>query len=150
MEKQEFIKLMDEKIKLIRTEYGLTQEKMSEILGISKKTLVEIEKSRKSLGWTNAVALSSIFSDSTIIRDSIGRDTHSLIIALAFKDEEVDYPKTWGGKAWWSTIIKNNNYCIQQHVVSRHYRILNPEKRRIYASFNLHEVEEMFERILAS
>ncbi len=61
MEKQEFIKLMDEKIKLIRTEYGLTQEKMSEILGISKKTLVEIEKSRKSLGGLTQLLFQAFF-----------------------------------------------------------------------------------------
>jgi DNA-binding XRE family transcriptional regulator len=36
MEKEQFIKLMDEKVKLIRTEYGLSQDKMAETLGISK------------------------------------------------------------------------------------------------------------------
>jgi DNA-binding XRE family transcriptional regulator len=71
MEKKQFIKLLDEKLKLIRTEYGLSQDKMAAILGISKKTLIEIEKNRKSLGWTNSVALASIFSDSTILRDAI-------------------------------------------------------------------------------
>jgi DNA-binding XRE family transcriptional regulator len=50
MNKNEFIKLLDGKLKLIRTEYGLTQDKMASVLGISKKTLVEIEKNRKSLG----------------------------------------------------------------------------------------------------
>jgi Predicted transcriptional regulators len=47
MGKKQFVKLMDEKLKLIRTEYGLTQDKMALILGISKKTLIEIEKTEK-------------------------------------------------------------------------------------------------------
>ena len=55
MERAEFISLMNSKIKLIRTEYDLTQEKMAEAIGLSKKTLVEIEKGRNSLSWSAAV-----------------------------------------------------------------------------------------------
>ncbi len=80
MNKNEFIKLLDGKLKLIRTEYGLTQDKMASVSGISKKTLVEIEKNRKSLGWTSSVALASIFSDSTILHDAIGGDISDLIM----------------------------------------------------------------------
>ncbi len=150
MEKKQFIQLMDEKIKLIRTEYGLSQDKMAAILGISKKTLIEIEKNRKSLGWTNSVALASIFSDSTILRDAIGEGISDFIIALAFKNIEVDYPKTWGGKIWWNTITEKNGYRIQQNMFSRHYRLLNSENLRMYASFSLPETEEILEKILNS
>lgn len=150
MEKKQFINLMDEKLKLIRTEYELTQDKMAAILGISKKTLIEIEKNRKSLGWTSSVALASIFSDSTILRDAIGGDVSDIIIALAFKDIEVDYPKTWGGKVWWKTIYEKKCYRIQQNMFSRHYRLLNQENRRLYASFSLKETEDILDEILNS
>lgn len=150
MEKTQFIQLMDEKIKLIRTEYGLSQDKMAEILGISKKTIIEIEKNRKSLGWTNSIALASIFSDSTIIHDAIGGDTSGFIIALAFKNTEVNYPKTWGGKVWWLLISENKGYRIQQNMFSRHYRLLDTENRRIYTSFSLKETEDILEKILNS
>ncbi|WP_418791827.1 helix-turn-helix transcriptional regulator [Phosphitispora sp. TUW77] len=148
MEKKQFIKLMDEKLKLIRTEYGLTQDKMAAILGISKKTLIEIEKNRKSLGWTSSVALGSIFSDSTILHDAIGGNVSDIIIALAFKNIDVDYPKTWGGKVWWKTISEKKGYRIQQNMFSRHYRILDRENRRIYASFNMGETEAVMDEIL--
>lgn len=139
---------MDEKLKLIRTEYGLTQDKMAAILGISKKTLIEIEKNRKSLGWTNSVALASIFSDSTILQDAIGGDVSGIIIALAFKDVDVDYPKTWGGKVWWKTLCeKENGYHIQQNIFSRHYRILDQENHRIYASFSLEDTEAVIDEL---
>jgi len=139
---------MDEKLKLIRTEYGLTQDKMASILGISKKTLIEIEKNRISLGWTSSVALASIFSDSTVLRDAIGGDVSDIIIALAFKDMDVDYPKTWGGKVWWKTISEKKCYRIQQNIFSRHYRILDQENHRIYASFSLEATEELLDKIL--
>lgn len=150
MEKKQFVNLMDEKLKLIRTEYGLTQDKMAAILGISKKTLIEIEKSRKSLGWTNSVALGSIFSDSTILHDAIGGDISGFIIAMAFKNIEVDYPKTWGGKVWWKTISEKKGYRIQQNLFSRHYRLLDQENHRMYVSFSLKETEEIMEKIFHS
>lgn len=150
MEKKQFVKLMDEKLKLIRTEYGLTQDKMAVILGISKKTLIEIEKSRISIGWTGSVALATIFSDSTILRDVAGGDVSDIIIALAFKDIDVDYPKTWGGKVWWKTISEKKCYRIQQNMFSRHYRLLDQENRRIYASFSLKDTEDILEDILNS
>ncbi len=37
MEKEDFINLISEKMKLVRTEQSFSQDKMSEILGISKK-----------------------------------------------------------------------------------------------------------------
>ncbi|KGP77224.1 XRE family transcriptional regulator [Desulfosporosinus sp. Tol-M] len=148
MNKKDFIKFMDEKLKLIRTEYGLTQDKMAAILGISKKTLIEIEKDRKSLGWTGSVALASIFSNSIILQDATGGDLTDIIIALAFKDVNVDYPKTWGGKVWWKTISNQNGYCIQQNMFSRHFRILDQENHRLFASFILEEVEEVMKEIL--
>lgn len=40
MTREKFISKVDEKLKIIRTEKDLTQDKMASILGISKKTLV--------------------------------------------------------------------------------------------------------------
>jgi DNA-binding XRE family transcriptional regulator len=147
MEKNQFVKLMDEKLKLIRTEYGLTQDKMATVLGISKKTLVEVEKNRKSLGWTGSVALASIFSDSTILQDAAGGDMSDIIIALAFKEVDVDYPKTWGGRVWWKTVSEREGYRVQQNMFSQHYRLLDRNNRRIFASFDLGEIGMMVEKI---
>ena len=52
MTRDEVVAVVNSKLKLVRTEYGLTQDKMAVILGISKKSLVESEKGRRSLGWT--------------------------------------------------------------------------------------------------
>ena len=46
MTKKEFAAALDSALKAVRKEYGFTQEKMAAVLGISKKTLVEIEKGR--------------------------------------------------------------------------------------------------------
>ena len=78
MERILFVSQIDQKLKLIRTEYGLTQEKMADILGISKKTLVEIEKGRRSLGWSGAVTLTALFADSEILQNAYGGELSDL------------------------------------------------------------------------
>ena len=55
MTKKEFAAALDSALKAVRKEYGFTQEKMAAVLGISKKTLVEIEKGRSSLGWVRSL-----------------------------------------------------------------------------------------------
>ena len=88
MTKKEFAAQMDGLLKAVRKEYGFTQEKMAAILGISKKTLVEIEKERRSLGWTGAAAFAAIFSESSILQETYGGELTDLVEALAFADAE--------------------------------------------------------------
>lgn len=148
MTRNDFINMMNEQVKLIRSEYGLTQDKMSTLLGLSKKTLVEIEKGRSSLGWTASVALASIFSNSSILINALGGNVEDIIVAIAFNDVDVKYPKTWGGKLWWKTIKAKEGYRIQQNMVSQHYRLLDPLYRRHYASFDLDDIEAHLEALL--
>ena len=119
MTKKEFAAALDSALKAVRKEYGFTQEKMAAVLGISKKTLVEIEKGRSSLG-----------------------DLDDLVEALAFAEAEPQYPKTMGGRVWWREIWKEKGYRIQQNVVSGHFRLLDRENRRLMASFTLERVME--------
>ena len=126
MDRNEFISVMNHKIKLIRTEFDLTQEKMAEAIGISKKTLVEIEKGRNSLSWTAAVAAAVIFADSTILADAFGGETSDLVkvIALGSLDAQ-SHSQTMGGRVWWQDLKECKGYRIQQNIISRHYRILD-------------------------
>lgn len=150
MNKKQFTNNIDERIKMIRTEYGLTQEKMAAIIGISKKTLVEVEKGRQSIGWTGSVAVASIFADSILLREMAGGDISEIIIALSFNDVDVTYPKTWGGRLWWDTIFEKDNFRIQQNMFSRHYRILDKTDRRRYTSFSLEEVKDELDNLITS
>lgn len=142
MERTEFVALLDRQIKLVRTEYGLNQEVMARVLGISKKTLVEIEKGRTSLGWTGAVALCAIFSGSQVLSGVLGGEAGELIRALAFQDLRPTYPRTLGGKVWWRFVETLGPYTIQQNLISQHYRALDREDGRVFSSFDLEEVRQ--------
>ena len=147
MNRNEFIMKMSELLKLMRVEAGFSQDQMALILGISKKSLVETEKGRRKLSWTEAVALSSIFSHSAILRNAFGGDVYDMIEAIAFSDLKVNYPLTMGGRIWWTDLKEKKGYRIQQNILSRHYRILNPEDERMISSFDEKEIREYFDQL---
>ena len=142
MTREEFVAELDRQVKLVRTEYGFNQEVMARVLGISKKTLVEIEKGRSSLGWTGAVALCAIFSGSQVLSGLLGGEAGDMVRALAFQNLQPTYPKTMGGKVWWRFVETVGSYTIQQNILSQHYRALDREDGRVCSSFDLEEVRQ--------
>ena len=149
MTKKDFAVQMDASLKSVRKEYGFTQEKMAAVLGISKKTLVEIEKGRSSLGWTGAAAFAAIFSESIILQEAFGGELTDLVEALlGFQDTKPVFPKTMGGKVWWREIMKKKGFRIQQNLISGHFRLLDKEDHRLMASFELERVLERMKREL--
>lgn len=103
---------------------------------------MEIEKGRSSLGWIGSVALCTVFGNSEILSGVFGGKPTDIIMALAFDGNEPVYPKTMGGKIWWSFVKERNGFKIQQNIISQHYRLLDNEDRRVCSSFVLSEIEE--------
>lgn len=95
MTKKEFAAALDSALKAVRKEYGFTQEKMAAVLGISKKTLVEIEKGRSSLGWTGAAAFAAIFRESCILQAQFGGDLDDLVERLPLRRQSRSTRKQW-------------------------------------------------------
>lgn len=144
MERADFIELCSSKLKLVRVEHGFTQEKMAHVIGLSKKTLVDIEKGRRSLGWTGSVALCFIFENSDVIASAFGGKPTDIIMALAFEGKQFSYPQAADKRAWWNTLDENSRYCIQQNVISQHYRLLTKDGRRIASSFDINDLLPLF------
>ncbi|MGC2872973.1 helix-turn-helix transcriptional regulator [Ihubacter sp. mB4P-1] len=141
MTKEEFINECNQIEKLIRTEYRYSQDHMAEVLGISKKTLVEIEKGRRTLGWSGSIVLCTLFDDSQVLAGTFGGIPSDMIQALAFEGRPRVYPKTMGGNVWWREIEAKGKFKIQQNIISQHYRILDNENCRRMSSFSLEEVQ---------
>ncbi|MTI68154.1 MAG: helix-turn-helix domain-containing protein [Firmicutes bacterium] len=147
MDRSEFIKKIDSKLRLIRNENDFTQDKMAEIIGVSKKTLVQIEKGRTSIGWTGAVAVCTIFKDSEILQMTLGGDLQDIILSLAFDKYEESYKNTMGGKIWWNDIDIRDDFKIQQNLVSKHFRILDNKNRRVCFSFDEQYIKKRLEEL---
>ena len=167
MDRTTFVAEMDRHLRLVRTEFGCTQEVMARMLGISKKTLVEIEKGRSSLGWMGAVAFVTLFGESQILNGLLGGDAEDMVRAMAFAEKgklsqekgeipvlyHTPFSKTMGGHVWWRVVEERENCRIQQNIISQHYRALDQEDRRICYSFDLEEIHrclEEWEKIVSS
>lgn len=145
VDRENFVAGIDGQVKLVRTEYGFTQQKMAFLLGLSKKTLVEIEKGRSTLGWTGAVTLCTLFGDSQVLQNAYGGELSDMLRAIAFGSAPAAPRPTMGGRVWWRTVGEDGGYRIQQNLVSGHYRILDREDGRLFSSFELDAIKAFWE-----
>ncbi|MEK4487841.1 helix-turn-helix transcriptional regulator [Psychrobacillus sp. FSL H8-0484] len=147
MNKETVIALISKNVRLIRLEKGYSQEKMATVLGISKKTLVQVEKERTSIGWTNAVVVCALFKDSQILEHILGEEPFEVIETLAHDGMNTPKVKTLGGKMFWNEIAKKGKFRVQQNVISQHYRILDDSDYRWYSTFEVEEVMNHFHEL---
>ncbi|MDF2902870.1 MAG: family transcriptional regulator [Bacillus sp. (in: firmicutes)] len=136
MTKEEIILRVSEKIRLIRAEVGYNQDKMAEIIGLSKKTLVQIEKGRANANWATVVTVCALFRETETVQFLFGSDPLEVLETVA--REGIDYRKgkTLGGKIWWREIAKEKHFILQQNILSLHYRILDQNYYRVFSSFD--------------
>jgi DNA-binding XRE family transcriptional regulator len=136
MNREEIIRLVSDKLRLIRTEAGYTQDKMAEIIGVSKKTLVQIEKGRVLAGWSTVVSICALFRETETVQFLFGNEPLEVLETVA--REGIDYRrmKTLGGRIWWKDLSRKNDYILQQNILSKHFRILDNKNHRIYSSFD--------------
>jgi DNA-binding XRE family transcriptional regulator len=134
--RDEIMMKVSEKLRLIRTEAGYTQDKMAEIIGVSKKTLVQIEKGRVHANWSTAVSICALFRETETVQFLFGNEPLEVLETVA--REGIDYRKikTLGGRIWWKVISGKSGYMLQQNILSKHFRILNERHQRIFSSFD--------------
>jgi DNA-binding XRE family transcriptional regulator len=147
VDKEYFTKLISNKMKLVRTEQGFSQDKMAEILGISKKTLVQIEKGRTTANWTTTVAFCALFNQSELLVSVIGDNPVEFIQLIAKNIDDTSKEKTMGGKIWWREIKVKGNFRLQQNLISNHYRILDEDNFRWFSSFEEDEAMKRLEEL---
>jgi DNA-binding XRE family transcriptional regulator len=148
MIKEEVIDLITEQLRQIRMEMGYTQDTFAELIGVSKKTLVQIEKGRVTAGWTVIIAVCALFRESSVIQASLGGDPLEVIETIA--REGIDYrkEKTMGGRVWWKELSSNSGYVLQQNIISKHFRILDDDHFRIYSTLEEAQAKIRFEELI--
>ncbi|MFB1081874.1 helix-turn-helix transcriptional regulator [Jeotgalibacillus sp. JSM ZJ347] len=147
MNKERVIHIVAEKMKLIRTENGYSQDRMAELLGISKKTLVQIEKGRSLPGWNTAVAVTALFHQSEVLQNSLGDEPLEVIRLVTFDHAEEPYNRTMGGKVWWKELRSAGGYTLQQNLISKHFRILDEKHFRWLSTFDEKEAYMRLEEL---
>jgi DNA-binding XRE family transcriptional regulator len=146
--RDEIISKVSEKMRLIRTEAGYTQDKMGEVIGLSKKTLVQIEKGRMDANWQTVVTICALFRETETIQYLFGSDPLEVLETVARDGIDYRKEKTLGGKLWWREIDRRKGFILQQNVLSQHYRILDDEYFRIFSSFEEQSSRERFDELV--
>ncbi|MCM3767333.1 helix-turn-helix transcriptional regulator [Neobacillus niacini] len=136
MTRDEIIRSVSEKLRLIRTEAGYTQDKMADIIGVSKKTLVQIEKGRLLANWSTVVSICALFRETETVQFLFGNEPLEVLETVAREGIDVRKTKTLGGRIWWRVIQRKKGFILQQNVLSKHYRILDERNYRIFSSFD--------------
>ncbi|WHY68261.1 helix-turn-helix domain-containing protein [Neobacillus sp. SuZ13] len=136
MTRDEIIMQVSEKLRLIRTEVGYTQDKMADIIGVSKKTLVQIEKGRVLANWSTVVSICALFRESETVQFLFGNEPLEVLETVAREGIDIRKSKTLGGRIWWRVVSKKNGYILQQNILSKHFRILDEENYRIFSSID--------------
>ncbi|MCY8515508.1 helix-turn-helix transcriptional regulator [Bacillus atrophaeus] len=147
MDQDYMIELVSSKMRLIRMERGYTQEKMSEVLGISKKTLVQIEKERTLAGWAHVVAVCALFKNSEVLQSVLGDEPLEVIETVAHRSIDRPKGKTMGGKVWWREMKAKGDFRLQQNLISQHYRILDSYDDLWFSTFEKRDAIERLDEL---
>lgn len=67
--KEELAKTMSENLMLLRNKLRLKQSELAEKIGISRQTLLEIEKGKRVMQWNVFLALLSVFREDSSTSD---------------------------------------------------------------------------------
>lgn len=134
MTREEIMIKVSEKLRLIRTEAGYTQDKMAEIIGVSKKTLVQVEKGRIHANWPTVVTVCALFRETETVQYLFGNEPLEVLETVARDGIDYRKEKTMGGRIWWREVKKKDGFILQQNILSQHFRILDEEYFRIFSS----------------
>ena len=144
MNKKELSAVIQKLVKDIRIEESFSQEVMADTIGISKKTYIQIEKNRILLKWAETVTICTIFENNKYIRNHFGEDIFEIIQVIAFQKIQNRQFATLGGNVWWNDLEVEEGIVLQQHKISKHYRILDKDKFRLYFTILKEDVYERF------
>ncbi|WP_026566019.1 helix-turn-helix transcriptional regulator [Bacillus sp. UNC41MFS5] len=147
MTRDEIIMQVSEKLRLIRTEVGYTQDKMADIIGVSKKTLVQIEKGRVLANWSTVVSICALFRETETVQFLFGNEPLEVLETVAREGIDIRKSKTLGGRIWWRVVSKKNGYILQQNILSKHFRILDEENYRIFSSIDEKVSKQRFKEL---
>ena len=134
MNKQTVIDLVAPRLKLIRTEMDYTQDQMAEIIGVSKKTLVQLEKGRQPLSWATAVVVCALFRESALLRSVMGEDPIELAEIAVHAEIHSRETAASASINWWTEIGQWQQYKLQQHTTGGHYRITGDNQKRLFST----------------
>ncbi|WP_188206045.1 helix-turn-helix transcriptional regulator [Alkalibacillus aidingensis] len=146
MKREDVQKVLSPKFKLVRIEQELTQDEMSRILGISKKSLIQIEKGRILASWTVLVAFVALFNESALLKQTLGERNPVELIQSVGRTSirlDIDRSSTYFHQ-FWETIDERKGLQLQRHHFFKHYRIIDQGLITHFRSTDIDETQNIF------
>lgn len=148
MDKEKFVEILQSKFKMVRTESGFTQDKMAIVVGLSKKTLVQIEKERVLPNWTTCITVCALFRESEVLFNTFGGDPLEVANVLA-KGHVTYYNNKQHELVWWETLETKDTVELQKNRRTNLFRVMaKDDHATVFASFKESDVRANFERLL--
>ena len=148
MTKETFIHTVSNNIRRIRHEFHWSQDRFSEMIGITKKTLVQIEKERVLASWSVSVTTVLLFENSETIKDNFGENPRTVIEEILYQGVLIPKNQTMGGKFFWSDVFTQSGFVIQKNLFSNHYRLIDGYGKRYLSGFNYLLIKKGLEHII--
>ncbi|MFY3793252.1 helix-turn-helix transcriptional regulator [Ureibacillus sp. MALMAid1270] len=134
MDRDVLIQLTSENVKLVRLENNYSIDKMAEMIGITRKHLLKIEKGKAIANWPITIAICTLFRDSRTLKRVLGGDPLDLIDMSTKYMPIFPQDKTFGGNVLWKNIEEFHGFRLQQNIVTRHFRIIDNENYRLIST----------------
>ncbi len=136
MTRYELTRIVSENIKMLRAEYDYSQQEMANAIGLSKKTLIQIEKDRLPLSWTAVCAVCAVFRNSKLLRMTLGGDPTALVETLAHENCYAYEDSENRSFLFWDVLKDDGEYALQKNIISEHYRITDKKGKRVFSSLS--------------
>lgn len=147
VDREYIIQIVSENLRTVRKDNHFTQDKMAEMVGVSKKNIIQIEKGRALADWTTTIAICAIFRENKTLHKHFGGDPME-VIEQTVQDVTIrPQEKTLGGHIMWKNINEHKGFKLQRNLISKHFRILDEENYRLFSTFDAEVAQEMWKDI---
>ncbi len=146
--KQDLIEKISGSVKLLRAEYNYSQQEMANSIGLSKKTLIQIEKDRLFLSWCATCAVCAVYRTSRQLSMELGEDPVNLVETLAHNDLQ-SYPESESKNyVFWDVVEESGGYILAKNILTEHYKITGKDGKKYFSSFDLKKITARFNDLI--
>jgi len=140
MNTRDFIRIIGESLKMVRSEFDMSQQDIADVLGISKKTVIELEKGRIIPSWIICVSVSAMFDESKVLRNEFGDSPLEIVRLLARSGLETERDQR--NTVFWNVYLQDADFTVFKNIISEHYKLVDRHGKRIYSSFSERNIME--------
>ena len=135
-------------LKLLRAEYGYSQQEMANSVGLSKKTLIQVEKERLILSWTATCAVCAVYHNSRQLRLELGEDPINIVETLAHDNLSTADDFENRNYVFWDVVEEEGKYILAKNIITEHYKITDKNGKKYCSSFDLKKITARFNNLI--